>query len=170
MNVFPHEDDFLQPTMTADRGTLHLEGRYNYEDLQSLAGFVGWNHEAKTGVTLTLTPMLGMVVGNTVGAIPALEFTLGAGPLELYSEGEYVIDFRESSDSYFYDWSELAGSPTHSFSGGLVFQRSRLLHNSRDLQSGPFVAVTAGSVRGAAHFFNPGSDDHYFLGSISVSF
>ena len=30
--LVPHEDDYLQPTVTADWTWLHLEARYNYED------------------------------------------------------------------------------------------------------------------------------------------
>ena len=30
--VLPDEPDFVQPTVSADRGWLHLEGRFNYED------------------------------------------------------------------------------------------------------------------------------------------
>src|SRR5262249_37294477 len=158
-----HESDYVQPTMTADRGPLHLEGRYNYEDRESLSGFAGWNLETSSKLTLSLTPMLGGVVGNTDGVIPAVELTLGYGRAELYWENEYVIDLNESSDSYFYNWSELSLSATEWLSAGLVTQRSRVIHTSRDLQRGPFVGVNAGPVEGAAYFFNPWSDDNYFV-------
>jgi len=167
--VLPLEDDYLQPTMTADRGALHLEGRYNYEDRESVSGFVGWNHSTAGKLSLALMPMFGAVVGKTDGAIPALELTLAYGRFELYSEAEVTIDFAESSDSFFYNWSELGLSATDRLSGGLVTQRSRTVHGSREIQGGPFVRLAVGSVEGAAYFFDPGADDHYFVGSIGVS-
>jgi len=166
----PHESDYVQPTLTADRGALHLEGRYNYEDRESVSGFAGWNFETGSKLSLALTPMLGGVVGNTDGVIPACELTLGYGLAELYAENEYVIDLNESSDSFFYNWSELSFSATRWLSGGLVTQRSRIIHTSRDLQRGPFVGVTAGPIEATGYFFNPGSDDHYFVASIGATF
>ena len=170
VNVLPDQPDYLQPTLTADRGTLHLEGRYNYEELESASGFVGWNYETGSQVTLTLTPMLGGVAGRMHGVIPALEFTLGWHELELYAESEYVVDLGQSSGSFFYHWSELALSPADWISAGVVIQRSRLIHNSREIQSGPLVRLTKWPIEAAAYFVNPGSSDRYFLGSIALSF
>src|SRR5262245_45668749 len=39
------ESDFIQPTIRADRGRLHLETRYAYEDRESLSFFAGANFE-----------------------------------------------------------------------------------------------------------------------------
>ena len=36
-SYFVPDDWYLQPTMIADRGRLHLESRYNYEDRESLS-------------------------------------------------------------------------------------------------------------------------------------
>src|SRR5262245_53927534 len=59
--IFPDDDDYVQPTLTADRGPLHLEGRYNYEDLRSVSAFAGWNLSWGDSVSLELTPMFGGV-------------------------------------------------------------------------------------------------------------
>ena len=169
-NFLPDETDYLQPIASADRGALHLEGRYNYEDLESVSGFAGWNYETGSKFTLALTPMFGGVVGRTDGVIPALEFTLGHGRLELYSESEYVLGLREWSDTFFYNWSELSLSAVGPLSVGLVTQRTKLIDNSRDLQRGPFIRLEMGRIEGSAYFFNPGSDDRYFIGSLAVAF
>ena len=39
----PDDRDFVQPTVTADRGALHLEARYNYEDRETGSAWVGYN-------------------------------------------------------------------------------------------------------------------------------
>src|SRR5689334_15062740 len=41
--VVPGEPAYVQPTVTADRGWLHLEARYNYEDLETGSAWVGYN-------------------------------------------------------------------------------------------------------------------------------
>src|SRR5262245_44543305 len=39
----PDDDNYVQPTIVAERGPLHLETRYNYEDRHAVSGFAGWN-------------------------------------------------------------------------------------------------------------------------------
>ena len=105
----PDDDNYVQPVVTVDHNRLHLEGRYNYEDRSSVSAFVGWNLAFGTAVTLELTPMIGGVVGDTDGVIPALELTVGFRRLELYSEGEYVIDLDESGESWTASGRPVAG-------------------------------------------------------------
>ena len=47
--------------------------------------------------------MLGGVFGNTTGIAPGYKGSLSWWKLELYSEGEYVFDTGDSSDSFFYE-------------------------------------------------------------------
>jgi len=56
--------------------------------------------------------------------------------LEFYSEGEFVWDAGDSSESYFYTWSELTLAPVDWLRLGLVTQRTRTYHSDRDIQRG----------------------------------
>jgi len=167
---FDDDDDYVQPTLTADRGALHLESRYNYEGRESLSAFIGWNLEYGKTVTVALTPMFGGVVGGTDGIVPGVELTLDFRRVELYAEGEYVIDLNESSDSFLYSWSELSVSLTDWLRGGVVTQRTRVRREPREIERGILAGVTLGPIEGTVYFFNPGSDDHYIVASIGVSF
>src|SRR5262245_13329455 len=137
----PDDDDYVQPTLTADRGPLHLESRYNYESRHSVSGFVGWNIEFGRSVTFQLTPMLGGVAGETDGVVPALELDLTWRRLELYSEGEYVIDLDAHDDSFLYNWSEASVWMTDWLRAGLVTQRTRAFETPRDIQRGVLVGL-----------------------------
>jgi hypothetical protein len=167
---FPNQDNYVQPTVTADRGPLHLEARDNYEDRNSVSGFVGWNLQYGQAVTLQLTPMIGAVAGNTDGIVPALELDLAWRRIELYSEGEYVIDLDPQGSGYLYDWSELSVRATGWLRAGLATQRTRVYQTPRDIQRGPFVSLNIGRVHGSVYVFNPGADDHFVVASFSVTF
>ena len=41
--IVPDFQEYVQPTFTADRGWLHLEARYNYENLETGSAWVGYN-------------------------------------------------------------------------------------------------------------------------------
>ncbi len=168
--VLPDEKDFVQPTLRVDRGLLHFETRYNYEDRDSTSFFAGANFEFGEKVQLTLTPMLGGLVGQTDGIVPALEASLTAGSFEAYAEAEYVFDLDDSGSKFFYMWGELSFWPTEWLRAGIVTQRTRVFQTEREIERGLLVGFAFKRVDGSVYFFNPGSDDHYTVVSIGVSF
>src|SRR5689334_2705580 len=99
--IVPHEHDFVQPTLRVDHDWLHLEARYNYEDLGTASLWLGYNFsfEPADDVSITLTPMIGGAFGDTDGVAPGYEFNLTWRRLDLYSEAEYLIDAHDSADS-----------------------------------------------------------------------
>ena len=86
-----------------------------------------------------LRPMIGGVFGDTTGIAPGYKGSLTWRKLELYSEGEYVFDTGSTSDSFFYNWSELTLAPVEWFRFGLVTQRTRVYKTDRDTQRGHSV-------------------------------
>ena len=89
-------------TVAADRSSLHIESRYNYEDKNSLSVFAGWNFERQySKLDITVTPMAGAVVGHTNGILPGLEFNATYAAFTLYSENEYMLDFK-GKENYFF--------------------------------------------------------------------
>ena len=168
---FPPEDHhYAQPTVTADRGALHLEARYNYEALKSGSAWIGWNLSAGEELKLATTILVGGVVGDLRGVAPGYELTLTWKAFELYSEGEYVFDTSDSSGNFFYNWAQLGWSPWEWLSVGLVSQRTRVYHTSLDVQSGVFVGFTWKSLNLNVYVFNPGWETPTVVSSLAVSF
>ncbi len=168
---FPPEDShYAQPTVTADRGALHLEARYNYEGLKAGSAWVGWNVGTGEKLRLDATLMVGGVVGDTRGVAPGYELTLSYGRFELYSEGEYVFDTDDSADNFFYNWAQLGYSPLDWLSVGLVSQRTRTYQTGLDVQRGFFVGFKYKSLSLNINVFNPGWETPTVVGSLAVSF
>jgi hypothetical protein len=153
----PDEADYVQPKLTADRGSFHLESRYAYEDRKTFSLFAGWTATTGQGPKLEVTPMAGVVVGRTDGIAPGLELTLSWGPVELYSESEYVIAFADPESSFFYAWSELGVRPTGWLRVGLVAQRTRRFHTPREVSFGPMLGVAIGKLEATAYVLDGGS-------------
>lgn len=99
--------------------------------------------------------MVGAVFGDTNGVAPGYKSTLSWWKLELYSEGEYVIDTGDSSDSFFYTWSELTLSPADWFRFGLVVQRTKLYETEFDIQRGFLGGLSYKRMDITAYVFNP---------------
>ena len=166
----PDNRNYVQPTVTADRQWLHLEARYNYEDLDTGSAWVGYNFSVGEKLSLDFTPMLGGVFGNTTGIAPGYRGTLSWWKLVLYSEGEYVFDTGDRSASFFYNWSELSFSPVEWFRFGLVGQRTRVYESDRDIQRGFLVGFSYKRVDLTAYVFNPDQDKPAVVVAAGVNF
>lgn len=168
--VVPDDTDYVQPTFTADRGALHLEARYNYEDLDTGSVWVGTNLAMGDEVSFEITPMLGAAFGETAGIAPGYHATLGWRWLELYSEGEYLFVSGARDDSFFYTWSELTASPVEWSRAGLVGQRTRAYESDRETQRGVLVGFYVKNAAFQLHVFNPDDDDPLYVLAAAFDF
>jgi hypothetical protein len=161
--------DYVQPTFAANHDWLHLEARYNYEGLDTGSAWVGYNFSFGKDVTLDVTPMVGGVFGHTKGVAPGYEASLSWWKLELYTEGEYVFDAGDSSDNFFYTWSELSIHPLDWLRFGLVMQRTKDYETDFDIQHGLLFGVTYGQLHFTTYVLNP-EDDLILVLSIGMDF
>ena len=114
--------------------------------------------------------MLGGVFGNTAGVAPGYSGSLSWWKLESYFEGEYLIDTRNSSGSFFYNWSELTLAPVDWFRFGMVTQRRRAYHTDRDIQRGVLVGFTIKKVSLTTYVLNPDESRPTVVMAAAVNF
>ena len=162
-------ENYISAIFAADRGALHLEARYDYESIGARSGYIGWSFAGGDALTWQVTPIVGGAWGTTKSFIPGVEGSLAWRALDFYVEAEYVPG-RARDDSYTYAWSELGLRAAPWLRVGLVGQRTRTYGNERDFQRGPFAQVTWGIVTLGAFWFNPGSSEQVFVGSLGVKF
>jgi hypothetical protein len=166
----PDDTDYAQPAVTADRGRLHLEARYNYEDRETGSAWIGYNLSVGDSVTLEFTPMMGAVFGNTAGVAPGYRASLAWRMLQLYSETEFVIDAGDPADSFLYTWSEFEVAPRDWCRFGLVVQRTKAYQTEFDIQRGFFAGVSYRRTDVTAYVFNPDADRPTVVVAVGVSF
>jgi hypothetical protein len=163
--------DYLSAIATADRESLHLEARYNYEALDSGSLFAGWRFAGGDALTWKFTPIIGAVFGATQGIAPGFEASVAYGIVDFYTEAEYMHDFEVHDDSFTYAWSELGFTPLSWLRFGLVGQRSRAYQSDRDIQRGGFAQFTLGKVTLGTYVFNPdNSADRFVIVSLGATF
>lgn len=163
-------DDTTSAIAVADRGALHLEARYGYEMKDSRSAFAGWTFSGGETVEWEITPLLGGAWGPLRAFVPGFEASLAWEKVDFYVEAEFVRDRDNSGDSYNYAWSELGYRPVEWLRVGAVGQRTRAYGGEREFQRGPFAQVTWGKVTVGGFWFNPGSDEQVFVGSIGFTF
>lgn len=163
-------ENYTSAIAAADRGSLHLEARYNYESIGARSTLVGWTLSGGEDLTWELTPLLGGVWGTTRGFVPGLEASLASKSLDFYLEGEYVRSGEAVSDSYLYAWSELGYRPWEWLRVGIAGQRTNAYSGGRDIQRGPFAQLAWHRLTVGGYWFNPGSSDQIVVGMLGVTF
>ena len=167
--LVPDDSNYAQPTLTADRDRLHLEARYNYENLETASVWVGYNFAGGDTLTWDLTPMLGAAFGDTDGIAPGYKGSLGWRKFEFYSEGAFVFA-RESADSYLYNWSELTFAPVEAFRFGLVTERTRIYQTDRNIQRGLLLGGSFKQLDVTGYLFNLDDDGPTIVLAITLAF
>jgi len=146
---------YVQPTIAADRGWLHLEARENYEALDTGSEWFGINFGGGKTLAWEATPILGGVFGATTGLGLGLEASVSWRKLELSIESEHVVDTGNPASSFFYNWSELTATPSTWFPFGLATQRTRVHHTSQLLQPGAMAGLCFKHVNLTSYVFGP---------------
>ncbi len=168
---FRDQKDFFVAVGVAERGSLHLEARINYEAINSGSLFGGWKFSGGDKLTWEVTPLLGGVFGQKEGIAPGFEASIGYGIIDFYTESEYVRDLEVRADSFTYSWNELGVSPWDWLRFGVVTQRTMVYQSPRDIQRGLFAQVKYHMGTFGAYIFNPDdSDTRFMVFSLSAEF
>jgi len=168
------EEAYFVPTVFADRGALHLEARYNYEDFDTGSLFAGWViGVGGTEEYLKLTPMAGVFLGSSNGVAPGLEIEARWRRLAYWFESEYTFNLDASEDDFFYTWSELNLylAPFVWIGGSL--QRLKPVDTPREVDFGPMVGfgnVGAPHVSLSLYGYGLGTASRGFLATVGVEF
>ena len=165
-----HARDYVNPNFTADRDWLHLEARYNYEELKTGSVWFGYNFSLGKTLEFEVTPMLGGVFGDITGIAPGYTITLGYKSIELSTQGEYFFDARRSSNDFFYNWAEVSASPANWFRIGVVIERTQASGFSSDIQLGPLIGFKYKGVDLTTYWLGPGSDEATFVFAVTFNF
>jgi len=166
----PDNGSYFNPTFYADTKSIRIEGRYNYEALNTASVFAG--KKFYTGKTLTIEaiPMFGMVFGQNNGVAPALEAQMQFKQLDFYTECEYMIDFAGKENNFFSSYTELAYRINKPVKVGLAVLRTKLYQTAFSVQRGVFGEFYFGRCRTGFYYYDPFTSSHFADISFSVDF
>lgn len=157
------------PAFTADRGSLHLEARYQWEDWRTASVWAGYNFGFGGALHVDLTPMAGGVFGNINGIAPGCLVQAEWKRLSFYSSSEQFIDVDDNTAGFTYTWNELAVDLDHLLVG-IVAQRTRTFESPLDLQRGLLLMREQGDLTFGMYLFNIGWTDPTVALTLSYGF
>ena len=157
--IIPNGTSYVDPVFSADRSWLHLEARYNDENLRTGSVWVGYNFSVGKKLELDVTPMIGGVFGRTTGIAPGCEASLTYKKVQLSVTNEYVFDTTHKSGNFYNTWPQFTYSPWDWLQVGLVAERTRAFQTSLNVQRGFLVGVTHKNLDSTVYVFNVGFTD-----------
>jgi hypothetical protein len=166
----PNDQSYASVTFTADKRQFHVGAHYNYENQHTGSIWFGYNFQIGDKVLLRATPMIGGVLGRTTGIAPGYLASLSWKKLELSTEGEFVVDAKEHSGSFFYSWMEFSYSPAEWFRMGLVADRTKAYHTNLDIQRGVLIGLFHRRIDFTSYIFNLGWTTPTVVLSVGYSF
>ena len=167
---FVPEDVYLLPIVKADKGRLHLESRYNYEDFNTFSLFGGYHFSGGKKLSYTITPMLGFAIGQVDGIAPGLELELNLGRFSYYTEAEYLFELNDKDNSFFYNWSELSFAPADWVWFGTSWQRLKAYKSDKEIDPGVMLGFGRKNWELTGYYFNPFGEYDFGVISLSVTF
>lgn len=169
-NFYFQDPFFILPVLKADYNRIHLEARYNYEELKTFSAWAGYNFSGGENFEYEIIPMAGFITGRIKGFAPGLRLTLGYSGFEFSSESEYVFDSESKENNYYYNFTDLSFSPADWLYFGLSLQRTRVYNTELEYQPGVLAGVSYENLDMTVYFFAPEDEDKYFLMSLSAGF
>lgn len=152
----PNDVYYANPNFTADHRWLHLEARYNSENLQTGSTWIGYNFSVGKKLVFNATPMIGGVFGATNGIAPGCEASLTYRKFEASISNEYVFTIGDRSGNFYYTWPQVTYSPLDWLHVGGVAQRTRAYKTALDVQRGFFAGISHKNATFTTYVFNAG--------------
>jgi hypothetical protein len=168
--IIPNGTDYASPVFSADRSWLHLEARYNDENLRTGSLWLGYSFAAGKKLALNVTPMIGGVFGRTTGIAPGCEASLSYEKVQLSVSNEYVFDTTHKSGSFYYTWPQLTYSTTNWLRVGLMAERTRAFQTSLNVQRGFLVGISRTKWESTVYIFNAGFTEPTVVLELGLNF
>ncbi len=161
--------NYILPVYSIDKDWLHMEARYNYENMNTFSAWFGYTISGGKNFQYSFIPMFGGVIGNSMGIAPGLELTLAFKGFQLYSELEYLFEFRSKEEDFFYQWTDFTYSPANWIWFGLSAQRTKHYQTDRKFQRGMLLGGGYKWFGLSGYLYDLSTDDPFIIVSLIVN-
>lgn len=124
----------------------YIEGRYNYEERQTVSLYFGKSYSRQSKFSYTIVPIVGGVVGRFKGGSIGVNMELSYQHFYLSSQSQYTASSSREAQDFFFSWTELGYEITPWCFAGLSMQPTYYTQSRRNSAVSP--GVVAGIVWG----------------------
>ncbi len=142
---------------------LYLEGRYNYEDINTGSLYIGKTFETSSALSVSFTPIAGAVFGFYKGASIGANLYVNYKRLNLSHQPQYTLSTAGKENNFLYSWSDLSLDLTDNIAVGVSAQHTKTTYEKSLLEKGVMLQFSFKNWSLPIYAYNPQSSDRYFL-------
>jgi hypothetical protein len=140
----------------------HSEIRYNYEELKTFSLYAGKSFSHNGFMSWSITPMVGVLIGNLKGGSAAINIDMEYRKLFLSSLPEFVVTMDGVNRDFFYNWSELGYNIGKWIYAGISLQQT-ITGTDKETQTGVMTGFRIKKFTFPVYFFNLLKQTQYFI-------
>lgn len=145
------------------------ELRYNYEDVQTLSVYAGKTISGGKITEFSITPLLGFSTGRFKGISLAANSEISWKQFYISSQLQYSHSIKKGTESFFFNWSELAYNVSPVFFTGFTMQYTRQ-PGQTDIEPGILAGFNFNSLSFPFYVFSPLREGQYFILGINYEY
>ena len=139
------------------------EARYNFDELKTFSLYAGRKFSGNGNLSWQATPMIGGLMGLMNGGSVGVNFGMDYRKIFFASQSQYSFSVENSTDKFFYNWSELGYNATSWLYAGLAMQQTNLYRTIGRLEPGCMIGFSIRNWTIPLYAFNTADQERYFV-------
>ncbi len=144
-------------------GNWYIEGRVNYEAINSTSFYFGKTFRKKALISYSITPIAGLVAGSFNGGSIGANVALDYKKISFWSQSQYTFSIQNLAKNFTYSWSDLTYQLKEWVSAGVSLQQTRGL-----FEKGILVKYVHKNWSIPLYVFNPATSERYFVLGLNI--
>ena len=140
-----------------------VEGRYNWEEVQTASFHVGRSFEFKNIKGLDIKPVAGICFGQLNGGSLGTIIEYATDKFFISSEPQYVFAFNDKARRYLYSWSEASYSLTKMLYTGVALQHTKVIAEKGSVEPGLMAGISINNFEIPVYCFQPFNSARNFV-------
>lgn len=161
--MHPNEGASMVPMAHITRNNWYGEARYNYDETQTLSLYAGRTFARHGAFNWSATPVIGGLMGRMNGGSVGVNMDLGYEKIFFTTQSQYTFSMEQSSNRYFFSWSELGYQALPWLYGGMALQQLNVYQTPGRLEPGCMLGLSLKNFTVPVYVFNPSGGETYFV-------
>ena len=147
----------------------YVEARYNYEEQNTGAIYIGKTFSSEDKLSYSITPIVGGVFGKFKGGSAGFNGTAEYHKIYFSTQTQYTFSAQDETINYFFSWSELGYEIRHWVYAGAASQQTNIFKTKGYLEPGVVVGFVFGNWTFPLYAFSPMSDKQYYVFGVNLN-
>jgi hypothetical protein len=149
-------------------GNWYIEGRYNYETINSASVYFGKTIKKKALISYSITPIAGLVAGRFNGGSIGVNAELDYKKFYFSSQSQYTFSIENKATNFTYSWSDLTYRLKTWVSAGVSLQQTNLYKATGTFEKGILIKAEYKFFSFPLYIFNPLTNNRYFVLGLDI--